>query len=481
MDTLIAKTKQVIDRYSMLRPDVPIVVMVSGGGDSVALLRLLCSGEFDQLDHVHALHINHMLRAGESDADEVFVRDLCASLDVPLTVGRVDVGAYASSEKLNLEDAGRIIRYEHAESLLDSLCDQLDIHPSLGRIATAHSRDDRVETFFVRALFGAGTGALGSIAATRGRIIRPLIDCDREEIRSWLEAQGVGWREDASNQDTERTRAFVRANIVPACEQLNPAFRESLTRTMNLLADDDALLSSMASMFAHDFVDDSVPGEFVTFNVSFMRTLDRTMARRTLRTALLDIFPESSRLESLHIEALTEAFKSESFVRDLPEGLRAELRCGTLKVSKKREHESCLNQVLDTSGVTDLGPAGFISIEQTDGLIISRDPMVATIDGDLLLGTLSAGPQRAGERITPLGMEGSKKVSDIFVDSKVERELRDLVPIVRDGSTIVWIAGQCVSEQYKVSNKTSYALRMQWTPRVRTTSTDGVDKQQGED
>ena len=337
----------------------PLVVMVSGGGDSVALLSLLASSAFGKRtpapERVRVLHVNHGLRAQQADADEAFTVGLCGQLGYSCERRHLDVAARAAEEKRNVEDLGRQLRYEAAEELCDELCAQLEVDPAAGRIVTAHTLDDRVETFFERALFGAGTGALASIRPTRGRIARPLLRCDRAALRDWLQAQGQDWREDATNGDTTRTRAFIRARIVPAAEELAPAFRANLERTMDLLAEDDGLLDELAASFAHDFSDGGTAAEdalmfdddddddtqgsderdTLMFDADLMATLDPVMARRTLRRALLDAFPEeASRLPQVRYRELADALALSSYQADLGKGLRAQ-RTGSSLIIKR--------------------------------------------------------------------------------------------------------------------------------------------------
>lgn len=336
----------------------PLVVMVSGGGDSVALLRLLADGAFGEqtpaADHIRVLHVNHGLRDDASDSDEAFVTELCAQLGYSCVARRLDVAGQAAEEKRNVEDLGRDLRYEAADETCGELCAELGVDPDNGRIVTAHTLDDRVETFFERAVFGAGTGALASIRPTRGRIVRPLLRCERSALRSYLQAHDQDWCEDATNTDTTRTRAFIRARIVPAAEELTPAFRANLERTMDLLAEDDGLLDELATSFARDFSDEQNVFEdalmlddgddahdtederdTLIFDVDLMATLDPIMARRTLRRALLDTFPEeASRLPQVRYRELADALTATSYQADLGRGLRAQ-RTGSSLVIKK--------------------------------------------------------------------------------------------------------------------------------------------------
>lgn len=445
----------------MLPAGALVLAMVSGGADSVALLRLLAAGELGDVS-VRALHVNHLLRGGQSDADETFVRDLCGSLGVECRVVRFDVAAYAAENGFNLEDAGRRVRYRFADEELDAWCDDEGSDPLLGRIAVAHSRDDRVETFFMRAIFGSGTGALNALEPVRGRIVRPLADCDRAVIRDWLMQADAVWREDESNSDESRTRAFIRSRIVPQAEQLNPAFRGSLVRTMGLLGDDDALLSRMADAFAKDF-SEVIEGERVAFSRDWLSTLDRTMARRTIRTALLRAFPEASRLESAHVEALVDGLADDGFARDLPGGLRAVSEYGTMVIlCAETEHRRVAPTLLTLPGSADLGPFGTLIAETADSTDKLGDPDSVVVDVGTVSSEFTVDSVRTGDRMRPLGMTGSRKLSDMLTDAKVPKRLRGGVPVVRDGEQIVWLAGVRMSDEYRVTGETTRAIRLTW-------------------
>lgn len=444
----------------MLPAGGALLLMVSGGGDSVALLDLAANGTLGERP-LRVLHINHLLRGQASDEDESFVHDLCSRLGVGLRVVRYDVGAYAEAERLNLEDAGRRVRYRFADEELESWCRQEKHSVARARIAVAHTLDDRIETFFSRAISGSGMGALASIAPVRGRIVRPLIDCERAAVRTHLAEKGESWREDDSNTDTSRQRALVRAELLPVAERLNPAFRTSLARTMDLLGDDDALLREMADAFVRDFA--RVGEGRVEFQREMMRTLDRTMARRTIRLALGRAFPESTRLEAAHVEALVDGLADDSFARDLPDGLRAVSEYGSMVVSRRdAELPRVAPSLLPVPGNADLGAAGRMAAVAVAGGEITGSPDSVVIDAGGLGGELTVDSVRPGDRMKPLGMAGTRKLSDLLVDEKVPKRLRAAVPVVRDGENIVWVAGVRMSEDYRVTGHTETVVRLTW-------------------
>jgi len=372
------------------------------------------------------------------------------------------VSSYATQAGLNLEDAGRRVRYRFAEEYLDALCAEADVSSAIGRIAAGHTRDDRVETFMMRLAQGAGPRGMTSLRHTRDRIVRPLLDCSRDELRAYLESNELAWREDSSNLDTTRLRARIRHDLVPLFRQINPRFDHALERSLDVLAEEDVLLGEMADAFAEDFVE-IVPGE-VRFNRAMMSTLTTPMKRRTIRAAIVRAFPEASRIEFAHVEALLEGLDDSTFAHDLPEGLRAFGEYDRMVVSRAgMAVESLAPGLLPLPGMSDLGLAGRIEAEEvpigeTQGDALSVVVDVADTDEFVV------DSPHTGDRMRPLGMEGTKKLSDLLIDAKVPKRQRGITPVVRDGRRIVWLAGVRMAEEYKVTEGTQRAFRLTWVP-----------------
>ena len=455
----------------MFPAGAPVVVMVSGGADSVALLRAVASGAFGPLMPM-VLHINHLLREQAADGDAAFVVELCGRLGVECRVVRYDVAAYAREAGLNLEDAGRRVRYRFAEEELDVRCREAGADPANGRIATAHTRDDRAETLLMRLAQGTGVAGLVSPPYRRGRVVRPLLDCSRSDVVAYLTGLGQGWREDATNLDVSRVRARVRAELVPLLRDLNPRFGEAVARTMTVLGDEGALLDEMAAALVEECV--SRDGGDLRVDGAASAGLPRPLARRMLRRALFEAYPEMSRLEFDHIEALVDGLAEPGFARDLPGGLRAFAEYGTLVISRDAGTVGPLApSMLSVPGTVDFGDAGTLTALAmgTDGL--DSSPNSALIDASAIREGLLVDSVRPGDRMRPLGMDGSRKLQDMLTDAKVPARLRQTVPVVRDGQRIVWVAGVRMSEEYRIGPASSRAVLLQWTPRakMRETST----------
>jgi tRNA(Ile)-lysidine synthetase-like protein len=417
----------------MLPDGAPVVAMVSGGADSVALLRLLASGALGEVT-LFVLHVDHMLRGEESNCDAAFVTSTCAGLGVECRVVRYDVGAYALADGLNLEDAGRRVRYRFADEELDALCAAAGLAGSAGRIAVAPH--------------------------VRGRVVRPLLDARRADVVAYLDDLAQPWREDATNADTTRLRARVRSELLPVLESVNPRFDEALSRMWTVMGEENELLDGMADVSAAGLVT-ARPGE-VRFDRAGMAALSRPMVRRVLRSALLSSFPEASRIEFEHVEALADGVTDERFSRDLPDGLRARTEYATLVISRTSDGAMPMAPaLLEVPGTVDLGPAGKMSASLCSP-VPADDSLVAVIDADRLAGPLTVDSVRPGDRMRPLGMRGTRKLQDVLTDAKVPRGSRPLVPVVRDGERIVWVAGVRMSDEYAVGPGTVRAFRLEW-------------------
>lgn len=448
--------------HDMFPEGTVVVVLVSGGADSTSLLRALASGGLGSDLRPSVLHVNHLLRGEQADADEAFVRSLADDLAVPCRVVRFDVGDWAAAEGLNLEDAGRRVRYRFAEEELDARCEAERVPAGLGRIATAHTRDDRVETFLMRLATGAGPSGLTAVHAVRGRVVRPLIDVSRAQVLAYLRDLRQTWREDVTNRDTSRLRARIRHELVPALLDVAPGAAEALPRSLALLADDDALLAEMAEAFVRDFTEPRDGGGGLAFHRVMMGTLSRPMARRVVRGALLARFPQASRLEASHVDAIVDGMADPGFARDLPGGLEVRGEYGTLVVRPPGEAPVMAPALLTLPGKARLGPGGSIVAETAAPGPLADEPTTVLIDADSIGDSLVVDSVRPGDRIRPLGMEGTRKVADIMIDTKVPRRERPLVPVVRDGERIVWVAGVRVSDEVKVTAATRRAFRLTW-------------------
>ncbi|MEY8461301.1 tRNA lysidine(34) synthetase TilS [Eggerthellaceae bacterium 24-137] len=328
MTDVLEKARATIAAHHLAASDAAVLLMVSGGSDSTALAYLGAAlREAGDMGPVAMLHVNHQLRGEEADGDERFVGQLAEMLGIPLFICSIDIAAEAARSHENVEAVARRERYLAANEALRSMCQHEGCPLSEARIFTAHTADDRIENFYMRSIVGTGPGGFRSMRYENGPVVRPLMDTTRDELRAYLAAReaagepcvcdetGALWREDATNAHTDRFRAYVRHNIVPAAKEWNEALPEVLTRSMNLIADEDDMLCAMAAEAAErDAVwvaDDDTFGIDRSEGFRLLPAFGavaRPLQRRAVLRLLEAMLGPDARVESASVEAVLDGF-----------------------------------------------------------------------------------------------------------------------------------------------------------------------------
>jgi len=465
---IVGQVQQTISAHDLFagatNPAVPLVLMVSGGSDSVALLHLMTQLFPDAITHYTVLHVNHLLRGGPAFADEESVTLLASALNLRCEVERVDVAALAAERSSNdsIEQVGREERYRLANALLDRLCDEAGIARELGLIVTAHTLDDRAETFFMRSIVGAGTGGLRSIPFRNGRVIRPLLDCTRTNLQEWLITEGRTWREDETNADTRYSRAYMRHEILSRLSKRNPQTLAAMQRTMNILTDEDDYLSELAQALEAQFV--FVEDKTLLVSVALLEKPLR-LVRRVLHTICSRIMPSNQRVTFEHIEAIAKRGSTPGFAITLPGNVEVRNEYGLLRFLGQMEQGGCdsarNNELISLTRINakdlQLDPVVYARMNATPTMIFVDADALAS--DDLVLTSI-----HNGDRFCPLGMNGHERlVSDVLIDRKLPARYRGNVLILRSNGSIVWIVGVQQDDRYKVKEKTTTIVRITFT------------------
>ena len=387
----------------LVRQVEPLLVLVSGGGDSVGLLdvavRLGAS--------VSALHVNYGLREG-ADADEAFVRELCERLGVPLHAERVSL-----PESGNLQDRARDARYALAERLAEA------------DYAAAHTASDQAETVLYRLAVSPGSRALHGMAPRRGRLVRPLLAVTRDDVRDYLRARGLEWREDPSNADRRFARARVRHDLLAALREVGPAPERTIAATAAQLRDEAELLDHAVDAALEEL------GGGPAVSLAALRDQPPALRRLVLRRLAGDrpVPDEVIELDERGSSSL-----------DLGEGLRAVAEYGTIRFTRTADPGQPEPALLPVPG-----RARFGDWELEAALAEEGDVAVsAAAIGD----SASVRGWRDGDRMRPLGLGGTKTLQDLFTDRKIPRALRRTLPVVEVGGEIAWVAGVALDERF---------------------------------
>jgi tRNA(Ile)-lysidine synthase len=431
---MLAKVQAALAK--MLEPGKALLVGVSGGPDSVALLDVLVKCGW----RPHVCHLNHQLRGPASDADAEFVRDLAARYGLESTIEWRKVAS----------DEGGARRARH------EFFTEVAAKTGLQKLALAHTADDQAETFLLRLLRGAGVPGLVGIWPERQlgklRVIRPMLKVRRDEVLEYLKTAGLTFREDASNADTRYTRNRVRHELLPLLERdFNPAIREVLVNTAEILRDEDFyLLHHVAQRFYMTVCQND------TLNVKALANCPVAIQRRVLRFWLGGDAESAPSFSFDQIEAVRHAAlgDSPSAEVDLPYELVAYREYEWLRKASRRELEAVRGRwPLSLSGETVIGELDVRFVvgeegERFDAEALGKDLFVRTWE--------------SGDRFQPLGMSEEKKLQDFFVDEKVPRRRRGRVPLVcaADGR-IAWVVGHRIAEPFKVTERTRRVVRIQ--------------------
>ena len=467
---LIEKVKAAIERENLIPEGAHIIVGVSGGADSVALLHILHRLGYS----LTAAHLNHSIRGAEADGDEAFVKALCKKLGIKCVTTKVDVPALAREKGISIEMAAREARHDFFRSTISGFRFQV----SGFLVALAHHADDQLETFFLRAARGTGPGGLSGMRSfqcldpkrsegafgysqkkrssgerqnvdavssprhacsenavrtprLRSRtmtLIRPMLGIRRAEIIQWLEENKIDWREDATNTDETISRNFIRHQLLPAFGKLNDRAAENLLRTMDILREEDDFLSATAEL-----------------EMDELHAQPKAVQRRIVQRWLIEhgAKPDFDSIEKvIEFSAQTDGSRS----LDL-EGLRIVNEYGVLKVG----------QASSLPGQPGRPP--HIRIEEGVGIL--RGPWCASVSLAKVAGReVTVRVAKPGDRMEPYGMEGSKKLQDIFTDLKIPKAQREQWPVVECGGEIIWLPGYRIARGWELSSDSEPALHL---------------------
>jgi tRNA(Ile)-lysidine synthase len=484
MSALLDRVRQFVRRHDLADRTTRVAVALSGGSDSVALAhmmrRLDAAGE---VRVVGLAHFNHQLR-DSADRDERFCAELAGSLGWPLCVEREDVAARARRERRSLEDAAHTARhafFERARARLEA-----DV------LALGHTRDDQAETFLLRLLRGAGPRGLASMHPRNGRLVRPLLSCRRDELRTYLARLRVRYVEDESNADVNIPRNRVRAELLPFLEErFNPSIVDVLADEADLARETWGWLELQAEELLLRARDGAArrraaahpgqAGRSTAGREGVSLELDvATLTAAPLVLRRLVVWRAMTRVAGGrpvgfdHVRAVLALLESGKGGSSDAPGHRVDRRGPDLVLMSRRacskgrlldDVPSFFDFPLSVPGEVPLPAAGCVlsaeasSAGELDTQATASDHGMAVVRRDLCIGSLRVRNRRPGDRFRPVGVGGQKKLQDFFVDRKVARQRRDSVPLVVDDTDrIVWVAGYGIDEAFRVTDPAQAVL-----------------------
>lgn len=400
-----------------------LVVALSGGADSVALLRALLSLGYDCM----AAHCNFHLRADESDRDEAFVRKLCDVLSVPLEVVHFQTSDYAKEKGLSIEMAARELRYEWFE----------DIRQKHGAsyIAVAHHKDDNVETFLLNLSRGTGINGLKGIMPKNGWIVRPLLEVGRDDILKYLKNIGQDYVTDSTNLEDIYTRNKIRLDIIPLFKQINPSFCDSVCETAIRLSDVAAI-----------------------YRQAIHSAMERVMVSSdalSIEKLLREVSPQA-----ILFEWLSPLGFNSTQIKDIMRSLKSIsgkiFYSNNWTLLRDRDRLLLKNKTVDNEEYK-LNVRSF-SLES--GFEVPKINYIAYIDADKLCGELKLRKWKSGDRFVPFGMKGFKKIRDYLRDRKLSLFEKENVMVVTSGEEIVWVVNERTDNRFRIDSNTKTVVEL---------------------
>jgi len=454
---LLHRVKRTIDHYHLLNTGDRLVVGVSGGVDSMVLLHLLsaCRQTFNLF--LIVAHVNHGLRPDESEREADLVRKECERLLFPFEYGTFDAREFQRIGKLSLQEAARRLRFRFFEEILRRYDAQ--------KIALGQHADDQVETMLLRLMRGAGLrGLRGMLPAREGKVIRPLLEVWRHEIEAFAITHHVPFLTDSSNLKKDYLRNRLRLSLIPLLEkEYQPNIKEILLRTSVILRGENDYLEKEAEKAYHKLVEEK--GAFLVFQYPDYRSLHPAIQWRVIQEMLRTVCREEK--EELEV---SQAFKSlkhppPSFVLEFPLGVCMEKRYETVFLGKKKvEAVPPFEVEIACPGKTfikEIGREVVVDEMNVDGASgvhwASRE--TAFLDYHVLQFPLRIRNFRPGDRFQPLGVKGSQKLKEFFIDHKIPRFERSRIPLIVSGERIVWVVGYRIDDRFKVTETTRKVLK----------------------
>lgn len=439
------KIREYIDKNDMLSKGDRVVLGLSGGPDSVCLFFVLL-GLRDEYDlTIYALHVNHCIRGEDADGDQAYVEELCRQFEVPVRTLKIDVPALARESGRGLEEEARLARYQAFEDYAKELDN--DGHET--KIVIAHNADDNAETVLFHMVRGSGLDGMCGIAPKRGRIIRPLLEVPKKEIMELLEENQIDYCIDETNSDVNYDRNKIRHNIIPEFQDINPKALTHITEMTNRLTE----VAEYISIEAHGLLQ-IAKEDGDKLRKRTIATAPRVIASQALKDYLSRFMPQQKDVSATHIETILGLLNEDGERQvKLPYKKTLIISYETIYVVEDEGGEAESGEPLESD-------FSFREFDYEQGVKYPTDTYTKWFDCDRITDNVVIRTRAEGDYLTIDAVGNHKSIQDYFVDAKIPRHLRDTIPLVCDGSHVMWVVGYRISEFYKISNDTTRVLEI---------------------
>ena len=453
-----------IEKYKLIDKKDNVLIGLSGGPDSVFLFHILKDLRKELDFNLHIAHVNHGIRGKEALKDQIFVEDLAKQYNLPFYLKLADMDGYAREHNLSSEEAGREIRYDFFNEILDRL--------GGGKIAVGHNKSDQVETMLMRFFRGTGIDGLRGIEYKNNNIIRPMLNIRREDLENYLKENGLESRIDKTNLETIYNRNKIRLETIPHIEKnYNPNLIDTVFRSSDNFKEDSDFLESYTDEIYKKITKRSKDMVLID-KESFLKE-HRSIRSRILRKIIENIKGDLQGITQQHIVNSLDFIEMGNTGKmiDLLEDIKVFISYDRIKVGKNIEiykEDFCFDLVGEKTKIDELKIEVELEVMDIDKFkTFGQNPYIKYFDYDKIKSNLQIRNRRNGDVFQPFGMDGrSKKVKDFFIDEKVPRDERDKVLFLTENDNILWLVGYRINDNYKITESTEKVLVVKILRRI---------------
>lgn len=453
------KVLSIVKEYDLIKENENIVIGVSGGPDSMALLYILLELKESIDFKIFVAHLNHGVRGKDAKKDQLFVEEECKKLNLPYYTKTISMVEYGKEKGITAEEAGRELRYGFFREILKK--------QGGGKIAVAHNKNDQAETVIMRFMRGTGIDGLKGMEFISEDIIRPILSINRAEIENYIEEKKIETVLDKTNLQPIYSRNKVRLELIPYIEEnFNPNIIDTIWRISNLSQIDSEFLEKHSKKLFNQVVIKDGKNSIILDGRKILE-LDRSIQQRIIRNGIgkingtLQGITESHVIFGLNLLLNGHTGKSINIINNIVIRLNYNELIIEKEINIKKKDYIYELKYPGVEFVEELGYSFNMEIiDFQEGLKFEKSKYIGYFDLDKINGDLFLRNRRAGDRFTPFGMKGSKKIKDYFIDEKINKESRDIIPILTDKNHILWLVGYRTSERYKINRNTEKILKI---------------------
>ena len=458
---IINSVRQTIKRENLIEKNDKILIALSGGPDSICLLDIMIKLKDEYNLTLYAAHLNHRIRGIDAQEDSLFCQKICKKNNVTFFVKNIDIPELAVQQSRGVEEVARDVRYDMFFDIKNKL--------GINKIAVAHNLDDQAETMLMKMFRGSGIQGLRGIDYKRkDGIIRPLLDIYKSQINEYCDVNNLNPRIDKTNFESDYSRNKVRLDLIPYiennyCENI----KQILSRTANVIRDDYNYIEEVSKEHYELLVKNKSDDEII-LDLPLLKNTDTAIQKRVIRLAILDIMGNLNNIENVHIvDSLSLLEKSDGKIINLPKNLKAYIKNEDYVITTKNQEneEITYEYKIEINGKTVVNEIGLTVttsvLPAKDSLALPVSKYIKVFDYDKIVGALYVRSRKIGDKLSPIGLTGTKKIKDILINKKIPADTKYMFPIISDDEQILWLLGYRISENYKIDDNTQRVIRIQ--------------------